>query len=71
MNFLRRARGVGRVGKWDQRASGLSEKRLKVRQRAKLGKKLRIGRLIFRKKEDTEGLIERLALWSDVVNWGD
>ena len=32
------------------------------------GKKLRRGRLIFR-KEGTKSVIERLALWSDVVNW--
>ena len=32
------------------------------------GKKLRRGRLIFR-KEGTKGFIKRLALWSDVVNW--
>ena len=30
--------------------------------------KLRRGRLIFR-MEGTKGFIERLALWSDVVNW--
>ena len=34
------------------------------------GKKLQRGRLIFR-KEDTKGFIERLALWSDVVNLKD
>ena len=34
------------------------------------GKKLRRGRLIFR-KEGMKGFIERLALWSDVVNSKD
>ena len=59
-----------RAGKWDDQASGPSGKTQKVRQPRwmKLGKKLQRGRLICR-KEGTKGFIERLALWSDVVNW--
>ena len=36
--------------------------------RTKPSKKLQRGSLVFR-KEGTKGFIERLALWSDVVNW--
>ena len=54
----------------DDQASRPSGKTQKVRQhrQTKPGKKLRRDSLIFR-NEGTKGLIKRLALWSDVVNW--
>ena len=61
-----RARRSGRAGKQDERNETTKGKGAPADQ----GKKLRRGRLIFR-KEDTKGFIERLALWSDVVDWKD
>ena len=51
---------------WDEQEETTKGKRAPADQ----GKKLRTGRLIFR-KEGTKGFIERLALRSDVVNSKD
>ena len=55
----------------EQEKKGERDERTKGKEAPEdIGKKLQKGRLIFRKKS-TKGFIERLALWSHVVNSKD